>query len=84
MTHYNVTSILEDPGSIPSTQLVTYNHLYLQFQGIQCRLLAFFSLSETGFLWCPGTCSADQAGLELTEIHQPFPLSAGISNMHYT
>jgi hypothetical protein len=30
---------------------------------------------------CPGTCSIDQAGLELTEICLPLPLSAGIKGV---
>jgi len=31
----------EDPSSVPSTHMVAYNHLYPQFWGNQCPLLAF-------------------------------------------
>ena len=30
-----LVALPEDPGSIPSTHMVTYNYLQLQFQGIR-------------------------------------------------
>jgi hypothetical protein len=33
---------------------------------------------------CSGTCSVDQAGFKLTEIHLPLPPSAGIKGMHFS
>ena len=47
----------------------------------------FVLFFETGFLCsfgaCLGTRSVDQAGLELTEIHVPLPLSAGIKGVQH-
>lgn len=37
-----------DPGSIPSMHKVAHNHLYLQFQGVQCLFRAPWS---TAHMW---------------------------------
>lgn len=41
MAHWlrTLVVLLEDPGLIPSTYMVVYNFLYLEFQTIQCPLL---------------------------------------------
>jgi hypothetical protein len=38
------------------------------------------SLCSSG---CSRTCSVDQAGLKLTEIHLPLPTIAGIKGLHH-
>ena len=35
-----LTALAEDLGSIPSTHMAVHNHMELQFQGLQCPLLA--------------------------------------------
>jgi hypothetical protein len=36
----SAAALPEVPSSIPSTHIQSHNHLWLQFQGIQCPLLA--------------------------------------------
>lgn len=38
-----LVTLPEDSGSIPSTHMAVYKHLKLQFQGIQCPIVASIS-----------------------------------------
>jgi hypothetical protein len=49
-----LAALPKDPDSVLCTHMVAHNHLQLQFQGIQCPLLA--SLGNQACTWCRHTC----------------------------
>ena len=44
------TALAEDLGLVPSTQVVTHNHLHHQFQGIQRSLLVSIGTNATSII----------------------------------
>lgn len=59
MSHWlrELAALVEDPGLVSSTQMVTHNHLQLQLQGIQCPLLASGTHMMHTYMQTKHTCT---------------------------